>query len=67
MFSRNSIIYFLKDEQLGMNIINTREFFSWLLSQFQQAIHIYASVCFMKHLQMTGRWPLRVAVLNSED
>lgn len=67
MFSKNSIVYFLKDEQLGMSIINTRDFFSCLLSQFQQAIHIYASVGFMKRLQMTGRWPLWVAVLNSED
>lgn len=25
MFSGNSIVYFLKDEQLGMNIINTRD------------------------------------------
>lgn len=67
MFSRNSIVYFLKDKQLGMNIINICDFFSWLLSQFQQAIPIYASVGFMKRLQMTGRWPLWVAVLNTED
>lgn len=67
MFSRNSIVYFLKDKQLGTNIINKHEFFSWLLSQFQQAIHVYASVGFMKRLQMTGRWPLWVAVLNSRD
>jgi len=50
-----------------MSIINTRDFFSWLLSQLQQAIHIYASVGFMKHLQMTGRRPLWAALLNSED
>lgn len=51
MFGRNGIVYFLKDEQLGMSIINTCDFFfPWVSSQFQKAIHIYASVGFMKRL-----------------
>lgn len=66
MFSRNRIVYFLKDKQLEMNIINTCGSFFWSLIRVPTS-HPHASVGFKKHLQMTNRWPFWVAVLSSED
>jgi len=49
MFSRNSIVYFLKDEQLGMSIINTRDFFSLGLITAPKS---HPHLCFSRFYEM---------------